>query len=206
MERIHDISVALGVESMDYPGDPPFRRESFLSLSRGDVTEVSVLHMSCHAGTHLDFPAHFIPGGKTLSDYPLGELVMPAQVIAAGSGDTVEARDVEASLTEGVAALFQTRNSRGAPPRSLEECATLGLEAARRCAARGVPLVGIDAPSVDAAGSTDFPVHHALLGAGVLVLEGLCLRGVPPGRYRLHAVPLSLPGSEASPVRAYLLA
>ena len=37
-------------------------------------THHSLVHsfkMGTHTGTHLDTPAHIIPGGKTLSDFPL---------------------------------------------------------------------------------------------------------------------------------------
>ena len=53
----------------------------------------------------------------------------------------------------------------------------------------GVQLVGIDYLSVDAFTRQDFPVHRLLLGAGVLILEGLDLRAVPPGDYELLVLP-----------------
>ena len=68
-----------------------------------------------------------------------------------------------------------------------------------------MPLVGIDALSIEGYGSHGLPVRRALLGAGVLVLEGLDLEGVAPGRYTLSCFPLKLAGGDGSPVRAVLV-
>jgi arylformamidase len=67
-----------------------------------------------------------------------------------------------------------------------------------------VKTVGVDTPSVDLQHSKDLPAHHALLKHGIVILEGLVLAGVEPGRYTLMAQPLKLMGFDASPVRAVL--
>ena len=69
---------------------------------------------------------------------------------------------------------------------------------------RGVMLLGLDTPSVDLFDSKDLPAHQAYLQKGMVMLEGLVLDAVPPGRYELIALPLKLAGFDASPVRAIL--
>ena len=69
---------------------------------------------------------------------------------------------------------------------------------------RGVTLVGLDVPSVDALESKGLPIHAELNRAGILILESLDLRGVEPGDYELIAAPLRIAGGDASPVRALL--
>jgi arylformamidase len=54
-------------------------------------------------------------------------------------------------------------------------------------------------------GDETFAAHRELLGAEVVILEGLDLSQVEPGDYRLIALPLLLAGTEASPVRAVLI-
>ena len=66
-------------------------------------------------------------------------------------------------------------------------------------------LAGIDTPSVDRHGDGAFPIHRTLLGAGVLILEGLELAAVAPGHYQLIALPLKIARADGSPVRAVLL-
>jgi len=43
------------------------------------------------------------------------------------------------------------------------------------------------------------------LGSGIAVLEGLVLADIPEGKYILSALPLKIPGSDGSPVRAVLI-
>ena len=71
---------------------------------------------------------------------------------------------------------------------------------------RGVRLVGNDCLSVERFGSimAGAPVHRLLLRKGIVILEGLRLGGVAPGRYQLVTLPLRLVGAEASPARALL--
>ena len=64
----------------------------------------------------------------------------------------------------------------------------------------------MDYLSIEQFGSSDFPVHHRLLGAGVFVIEGLDLRAVEPGRYTLVCLPLKFPDLDGAPARAVLLA
>jgi arylformamidase len=80
----------------------------------------------------------------------------------------------------------------------------LSAAVAQDLAARGVRLVGVDAPSVDARESTTLDVHRALFGGGAFVLENLDLREITPGRYELIAFPQRLAGLDAAPVRAVL--
>lgn len=37
--------------------------------------------MSCDCGTHMDSPSHFKPGGRTITEIPLDQLVCPAVVV-----------------------------------------------------------------------------------------------------------------------------
>ncbi|MCI0880434.1 MAG: cyclase family protein, partial [Chloroflexi bacterium] len=48
------------------------------------------------------------------------------------------------------------------------------------------------------------PVHQAFLDHGVVLLEGIDLSGVEPGRYKLMCFPIALVGSDGAPCRAVL--
>jgi arylformamidase len=101
--------------------------------------------------------------------------------------------------------LFKTPNSR-LWERNAFSPDFFGLteDAALELVRRGVHLVGIDylsiAPKADPA-----PTHIALLSAGVVIVEGLDLRAVTPGAYRLVCLPLLLEGSDGAPARAILV-
>ena len=68
------------------------------------------------------------------------------------------------------------------------------------------PLVGVDALSVDRFDADPLVVHRILLSAGIVVLEGVELDRVAPGRYELVALPLKIAGGDGGPARAVLRA
>ena len=69
----------------------------------------------------------------------------------------------------------------------------------------GVKLVGIDYLSVERYGEADALTHLTLLGAGVVVLEGLNLSDIRPSHYELICLPLRIEGGDGSPCRAILV-
>ena len=207
-EKVYDISIHLGVESVSWPGDPPYERRLCASLAEGGVADVSLLTMTAHTGTHVDTPAHFLADGRRLDDYAPGDFILPARVVDAADAEAIGPEAVGDDVPPGGAVLFRTANStsgRIAAGRFFDDGVHLSLGAARRCLELGARLVGIDYFTVDACGSESFPVHRAVLGAGVLVLETIDLRAVPAGEYTLICLPLRMHGAEGSPVRAVLL-
>ena len=48
-------------------------------------------------------------------------------------------------------------------------------------------------------------VHLKLLGAEIVLLEGICLDKVPEGCYFLNAAPINLGGGDGAPCRAILV-
>lgn len=81
----------------------------------------------------------------------------------------------------------------------------LAPDAADWLLAHGVRLVGVDGPSVDPFTASDFPVHRALLAAGVVVIERLALAQAAPGGYELICLPLPLVGCDGAPARVILI-
>ena len=68
-------------------------------------------------------------------------------------------------------------------------------------------LVGIDYLSIEPQGpeKAGYPVHHTLLGAGVVIIEGLDLRGVAAGAYELVCAPIKIAGGDGAPARVFLI-
>jgi arylformamidase len=206
-KNIFDISVMLDETAVIYPGDEPFAREVVVALENGPYT-LSKLTMSAHLGTHIDMPSHFIKGGATIEDFHASRFILPARVIEIPGAAVRPADVVDIGLRKGEAVLFKTRNSESgicAGGRFTEDYAYITPGAAQICAESGAALVGLDYVTIEKFGSEDFQAHHELLGRGVLVLEGLDLRGIAPGEYLLICLPLKIKGCEASPVRAVLV-
>ena len=208
-EKCRDITVLLGEEAIDYPGDTPYVRTDVLALEQGALYNLSRLETSVHAGTHLDMPSHLLRDGGRVEAYPAERFILPALVAEIGPCRTItphELRDVD--IRQGEALLLKTDNSRNGLYKSgrfTKDFVSMSPEGAAYCAERGPALVGIDYISIEAFGSPTFAAHHALLGKGVFILEGIKLEDTPPGKYTLICLPLKIKGAEGSPVRAVLL-
>jgi len=167
---------------------------------------VSRIDMDVHCGTHVEAPLHFIAGGHELDGFPLTLFTGPAQVVQFPDAVVISAADLQdAGVRPGTERLLlRTRNSDGwqrQPFRS--DYVALLPDAAAWIVEHRIRLVGIDYLSVQRYGD-DPETHRILMRAGIAILEGLDLSQASPGTYRLHAMPLHLADSEASPVRAVL--
>jgi arylformamidase len=200
-----DISVPIRSEMFTFDGDPTVHLERASSMSAGAVCNISRLDFGVHSGTHVDAPVHFIDGAAGIETVPLDALVGPAMVIDATS---VEDR-LDRTAIDGLAipagterVLFRTRNTDlwGRPTFSTGFVA-LTADGARALIERDVRLVGADYLSIALYGDP-VDTHVALLGASVVIVEGLDLRAVEPGPYDLICLPLLIPGSDGGPARA----
>jgi arylformamidase len=204
---IYDITAPLSSALPVYPGDPEVTITPLTQLQWGDAANVSRLVLSSHTGTHLDAPRHFFAEGLTIDCLDLHVLMGPARVCAFPQVIThLTADDLRPLGLAGTKRLLlQTPNAALWQKMGFQtNYIALTESAAYLLVEMGVQLVGIDYLSVDAYERQDFPVHRILLGAGVLVLEGLDLRAVPPGDYELLALPLLLQHGDGAPVRAIL--
>jgi len=196
--EIFDISVPIRTGMVTYPGDPEVRLERVDSIADGSPANVSKLDFGVHSGTHVDAPVHFIEGGAGVEDLPLDVLLGPCVVVAA---EGLTRDDVASAPDHAERLLFKTPNSElWAQNEFPEEFARLDGEGAQLLVDRGVKLVGVDWLSVG-----DEAAHRILLGAGVVPIEGLDLRGIEPGDYFLVAAPLKIQGSDGAPARVLLV-
>jgi len=205
--HIYDITAPLSSALPVYPGDPEVTITPLARLQWGDAANVSRLVLSSHTGTHLDAPRHFFAEGLTIDGLDLHVLMGPARVCAFPQVTThLTADDLrQLGLAGTKRLLLQTPNAALWQKTGFQtNYVALTESAACLLVEMGVQLVGIDYLSVDAFERQDFPVHRILLGAGVLVLEGLDLRAVPPGDYELLALPLLLQHGDGAPVRAII--
>lgn len=206
MPRIFDVTVPLSPDVPTFPGDPRFEMEFVHRIEDGKPYNVAYLKLGAHAGTHVDAPFHFLPGGATVDRLPLEILIGKARVVAIDARDVIRRADLEPlDLGEDVRVLFKTRNSgQLRQPAFREDFVGLAPDAAEWLARAGIKLVGVDYLSIEPFGSRDFAAHHALLGAGVVVVEGLDLSEVEPGEYDMICLPLRIVGADGSPARVVL--
>lgn len=186
-----------------YPGDPPCLIEVVSSLETGVDCRLCHIHMSNHAGTHIDYPAHFIAEAKTSDHFPLQYLMGSCIVVEIPEGPKFITLDhLPLDIKKGDMVFFKTANSK--LTKYSPEYVTLSIESAQALKDRQVKIVGIDYLSVDTADSTEFPIHHILLGADILIVENLKLKEIPPGRYQARIYPLQIAGIDGAPVTTSL--
>ena len=210
MPRIYDISLDVTAGGVVYPGNPPIEIALQQSLARGDGANVSTLAFGSHTATHVDAAKHFFDDGQTVDQLPLERLVGACIVIELDdSVMRIEREHLENYNLKGAKrVLFKTRNSRVLQKRAefVKDYTYVTPEAAEHLVKLGVELVGVDYLSVEQFKSGHHRTHRALLGASIVIIEGLALADVPPGEYELVCLPLKLRGLDGAPARAILIA
>ena len=155
-------------------------------------------------GTHADAPFHVDPQGMTADAMALPAFAGPATVVDVTGHEgplSIEALGIGGHFP--VRLLLRTGRTIAAG-RFPARWPWIEPGAARDLLARGLRLVGVDAPSVDGRDSKSLDVHRTLFSGGAFVLENLDLSHVAAGHYELSAFPIRLGGLDAAPVRAVL--
>ncbi|MCZ7556724.1 MAG: cyclase family protein [Bacteroidia bacterium] len=202
---VYDISRPLDMHTPVYPGDPPFDRTVIHSMREGAGYNLSTLRMSAHIGTHVDAPYHFIDTGLRIDEIPPERWISSAVVVEVSGIPLMDSEHFRnAGLRPGDSVLLKSNTNR-APDAHPDDFHAISTDAARWLVERGVNIIGIDALSIEQYHDPSFPVHQILLGAGVLILEGLHLDDVPAGRYTLFVAPLLITGGDGAPARALLM-
>ena len=189
--KIYDISQEV-FSCKVYPGDPKPEKQTVADMTKGELYNLTAFSMCAHNGTHIDAPFHFVREGKTVEQMPLECFV----------GDCYVVRWI-GDVTDGDArAMLQKAGD--ARRLLIAGKATVTAEAASVFADGGLLLLGNESQTV---GPEESPmeVHKRLLGAGMVLLEGIVLEGIAEGQYLLCAQPLKLAGADGAPCRAILV-
>ena len=180
-----------------FPGDPSPERIVKMNMSEGSLYNLSDISMCVHNGTHIDAPYHFINDGKTVERVDLDRFIGYAYV--AEHNGNIGRTDAERILSDA-----EKCDKRAAERILVKGDAVVTAEAARVFADAHIKLFGNESQTV---GPENAPmeVHLIMLGAEIVLLEGIRPADVPAGAYLLHAAPLNLRGCDGSPCRATLI-
>jgi kynurenine formamidase len=176
--------------------------------------------LSCHTGCHVESALHVIEGGEPIDAVSLERVIGSAVVLdltPVDAGELIDAPALEQALRasgETIAAgdivLLRTDWAQRAigTPRYFPESPALTFEAAQWLVDRGPKCVGCDFFEEPAARSRgwvpeDFVVHRALLGAGIVLVEGLVNLRELPSRCEFFAPFYKFAGIDAAPARAF---
>ena len=194
--KIYDISQEV-YNCKVYPGDPAPKKNMISQMDKGDLYNLTEFSMCAHNGTHVDSPYHFINDGKSIDKVSLSSFVGMCYV--ANHNGIVSAVDAVNILNKA-----KSYGVEVAKRILIKGDAVVSLEASKVFAEGGILLLGNESQTV---GPEDSPmeVHLTLLGADIVLLEGICLNEVNEGVYLLNAAPINLSGSDGAPCRAILI-
>ena len=194
--KIYDISQEVFTCSV-FPGDPQPERQIQMRIADGEVCNLTAFRMCAHNGTHVDAPFHFINEGRTIDRVDLDRFIGYAYV-------TKHEGEISAADALKILARAREADPRAADRILVKGPAVMTEEGAAVLASAGIRLFGNESQTV---GPENAPmkVHLIMLGAEIILLEGIRLGEVPEGVYLLNAAPLNLGGSDGAPCRAVLV-
>ena len=223
--KIIDISRTIQADMEMYPGDagPQITKVSGLDE---DSYNISRITLGTHTGTHVDPPLHLICGGAGIDRLSMNTLVGNARVLDLSSinrpieasdigsldsgeiillkGDRGDSGDKFDRLLPGPAALCDPGDLDGSGGPGASSGACLTAACARYLVDIGIKTIGTNAISIGAP-DEEYEVHHRLLDAGIVVIEGLEMPDVEAGDYFLVCLPLKIADGDGGPARAVLI-
>ena len=173
------------------------------NFETGSSHETS-LEMNLHTGTHMDFPLHMIPNGKTSDSLDLSKLITTVKVFdLTHIKDGIDHKDlVDLDIFPNDFVLFKTRNS-------YEETFNFKFIYVNASAASYLSNIGVMGVGVDGLGierdQLGHPTHKILLEKDIVIIEGLRLKDVPKGTYQMYALPIKIEQSDALPLSVILM-
>jgi kynurenine formamidase len=183
------------------------REDSRSHYAPGTEFQIGKIEMVANTGTYLDSPFHRFAQGADLADLPLTSLAdLDAVVVTPAPGRRAVDEAAFAGLdVRGKAVLVRTGWSRHFGTDAYFEGHPYLTEGAAQCLCQGgAALVGIDSLNIDDTGDGRRPVHTALLGAAIPIVEHLAgLDTLPDRGARFFAVPVKVRGMGTFPVRAF---
>jgi arylformamidase len=209
MRHYFDITLPYGPDLPVWPGEPKPIISRLKSMADGDSANVTHIEAAMHYGTHVDAPIHFIDGAPGVEALPTDVLIGRVNVIDLPNAELITAdvlKEVN-SIERCDRIIFKTRNSQNwsqPNPEFDRNYVAIAPDAAEILVAANIRLVGVDYLSVEPFGSKDFVTHKALLGASIVIVEGLDLRGVEAGEYEMACLPMKLQGADGAPARVVL--
>ena len=220
-----DLGHPLSDANPTWSGRPVFKHATRTSVS-GIL--IGSFETDEHFGTHVDAPAHFVPGGWTVDQIPVIRFVLgicgahrsprPGAEERGLPDDARGRPDVRAQERRDRARDHRADHDRLGPaverPGTLPQRARRGaalpwsvVEAAQLLVQRDIAAIGIDTPSADDGPSTADQVHHTTLPRDIYNIENVAnLAAVPTRGFTVVVAPVNVKGGSGAPARVFAVA
>jgi arylformamidase len=210
-EKAIDLTQELSNGMPVYPGDPSpsFERSATIEKNGVNLTKLS---LGSHTGTHTDAPIHFIEGGTSIDDLPVGNFIGEAVVLDLSKtkpvGSGISKSDLlpfDEKIEEGDIVLLYTGSSEHWGDAETNTNYTYCTkEAADYFVSKKVRAVGIDFLSIEKFKAPNPVVHKTLLQKGIFIIESLsnALKQFSGQRILLISLPIKLENGDGAPSRS----
>lgn len=199
----HDLTHLITPDILVWPGTPQPVLAEGSTMERDGFRETR-LDIYSHVGTHMDAPAHMLPGAPELDALPASAFTGTAWVLdASGFAGKIPPEALDGFpgadfllVSTGWEEYWNTPAYFGAYP-------TLARETVELALSRGVKGIGLDTMGIDPMDDTEYVNHMVMFRAGKVIIENLC--GLRPLRGRtvlFAALPLKYKNADGAPVRA----
>jgi len=218
MGKFIDLSVAVNSQTMSPPSTN--MRLEITPHHRGPgFWQVSSVHQSLHTGAHIDSPLHVFKDGVTTAEISLDRVIGEASIIDlsfvdANHGITIDdlRRGGADQIKKGDIVLLRTDwtdKMYGRWPNYFTQSPFFPPESAEWLVAKGPKSIGFDffeeyCARLPDFTSEDFPMHRVILGAGIVIMEGITnLGALPRGRVPFYCAFYKIEGTEGAPARFF---
>jgi kynurenine formamidase len=220
--KLVDLTHVLSSDIPNWEGRPKFNCEVYIDYKkcpRGMPFRVQFMHMDAGSGTHIDVPAHYVPGGKTVEQIEVEKLAAPLVVIDVSAQshetysmtveDIIDYEKQNGMIPDKACVMVYTGWSKKwndpVAYRNNVVYPSVTVEAAKLLLERNITSLGIDtlAPDRPADG---FPVHEVLFAQDKYIIENVAnLDTVPVVGAYVVIMPMNVAGATEAATRVVAL-
>jgi len=202
---IYDVTMPITHDIQVYKNNPDTKpKVKQVATFKANGYYESELTINLHTGTHLDYPLHMIENGNNSNHESLTDLITDVKVFDVSYlTESIDLNSIRKfDINENDFILFKTKNSYS--EEFLPDFTYLASDSAKYLRDKKIKGVGIDGLGIERS-QTNHPTHLALLGNEIIIIEGLRLKEVKQGVYKMICLPLKIKNVEATPARIVLI-
>ena len=218
MKKLIDLSVAVNSDTLS-PPSTNLRLEITPHRRGPGFWQVSSVNQGLHTGAHIDSPLHVFKDGITTAEISLDQVIGEAVTVdlsfvganhkitiddlRRGGSDQVKKSDIVLLRTDWTDKMY------GHWPDYFTQSPFFPPESAEWLIAKGPKSIGFDffeeyCARLPDFTSEDFPMHRVILGAGIVIMEGITnLGALPRRRVPFYAPFYKIEGTEGAPARFF---
>ena len=212
MIKYVDLTFTLYDGFPNYDMLPKMKFEKVMEIGVDDSpSDVRLISMPSHGGTHFDAPSHQVKGATTIDKVDINRCVGPAVLLDLSYkyfSDNIliekeELLQFDGIIHEGDIVVLNTGCYDH--PEEFNRFGYLSKDAAQYLVDKKIALLAVDTPSVDlnVPHGQPMPVHQIVLGNDIPIIEGLAhLDLIDEQRFIFIGLPLKIKNGDGGPIRA----